>query len=66
MCNISDDRWVEYREFIDLMARPLYLEMGLCWYQYSNESKWTYVLIDHIKVNLDAIIALASMTCVFG
>ena len=66
MRNVFGDRWVEYLRSIDLMARPLYMEMGLCWYQYSNESKWTYDLINHIMMNIDAIIALAPRTCVFG
>ena len=56
------NRWVEYRDPIDLMDRPSNVEIGLCWYQKGANNKWTYDLIDHLMVDLETIIALATMT----
>jgi hypothetical protein len=38
------------------------MEIRFCWYQDKNVSVWTYDLRDHLMVELDAIIALATMT----
>ena len=27
------NKWVEYRELVDLLDRPSQMEIGLCWYQ---------------------------------
>jgi hypothetical protein len=40
------------------------MKIGLCWYQKETHNKWTYDLTDHLKVYLERIIALASMTYV--
>lgn len=37
-------------------------EIGLCWYQKGANNKWTYDLTDHLMVDLETIIALATMT----
>ena len=41
------------------------MEIEICWYQNSTESKWAYDLTDSMMMILDAIISLASRTCVF-
>jgi hypothetical protein len=56
------NRWVEYRDPIDLLDRPNNVEVGLCWYQKSAGLKWSYDLTDHIMVELDTVIALANLT----
>ena len=56
------NRWMEYRDPIDLMDRPSNVEIGLCWYQKGANKKWTYDLIDHLMVELEKIIALAIIT----
>ena len=38
------------------------MEIGLCWYQKETNNEWTYDLTDHLMVDLEIIIALASMT----
>ena len=38
------------------------MEISLCWYQEGTNNKWTYNLLDHLMVNLQTIILLASMT----
>ena len=60
-CKIGN-RWIEYRQPIDLLDRPSNMEIGLCWYQNKNGSMWTYDLTDHLMVELETIIALATMT----
>ena len=42
------------------------MEIGLCWYQKGANNVWTYDLIDHLMIDLETIIALASMTYVVG
>ena len=42
------------------------LPTPLPWDHRPNAVKWTYDLIDHMMVNLDAIIALGPMTSVLG
>jgi len=37
-------------------------EIGSCWYQQGTNNKWTYDLTNHLIVDLETIIALASMT----
>ena len=56
------NRWIEYRQPIDLLDQPSNMEIGLCWYQNKNGSMWTYDLTDHLMVELETIIALATMT----
>ena len=53
-----DNCWVEYRDSIDLMDCPSDMEIGLCWYKNGTKNKWT----NHFLVDLETIIALASMT----
>lgn len=60
------NKWVEYRELIDLLERPSHMEIGLCWYQKDHGSLWTYDLTYHIMVDLEIIIALATITFVVG
>ena len=55
------NRWVEYKDPIDLLDRPNNVEVGLCWYQKSAGLKWSYDLTDHIMVELDTVIALANL-----
>ena len=38
------------------------MEIRLCWYQNKNGSMWTYDLTNHLMVELETIIALATMT----
>jgi hypothetical protein len=38
------------------------MEIGLCWYQNGTNNKWTYNFTNHLVVDLEMIIALASMT----
>ena len=38
------------------------MKIGLCWYKNGTDNKWTYDLIDHLTMDLETIIALASMT----
>ena len=40
------------------------MEIGLCWYQKGANNVWTYDLIDHLMIDLETTIALASMTYV--
>ena len=55
------DRWVEYKDPIDLLDRPNNVEVGLYWYQKSARLKWSYDLTDYIIVELDTVIALANL-----
>ena len=61
LCKIGN-RWIDYQQPIDLLDLLSYMEIGLCWYQNNNESIWTYDLTDHVMVELEIIIALATMT----
>jgi hypothetical protein len=45
-----------------LVGPPNNVEVGLCWYQKSPELKWSYDLTDHVMVELDTAITLASLT----
>ena len=47
---------------IDLMDCPSNMEIGLCWYKKETNNKWTYNLTDQLMLDLETIIALASMT----
>ena len=58
------NKWVKYREPIDLLDRPSHMEIGLCWYQNDHGSLWTYDLTNHIMVDLETIIALTTITFV--
>ena len=40
------------------------MHVGVCWYQKGTNNKWTYDLTDHLMVEQETMIALASMTCV--
>jgi hypothetical protein len=62
MHNFFGNRWVEYKDQIDLMDCLSNMKIGLCWYFFKNQHEWTYDLMDHLIVNLEIIIALASMT----
>ena len=42
------------------------MEIELCWYQKDHGSLWTYDLINHIMVDLETSIALATITFVVG
>ena len=53
---------VKYSNPIDLMDRQPNTEIGSCWYQQGTNNKWTYDLTNHLIVDLETIIALASMT----
>ena len=46
------------------MDRPSNMEINLCWYKKGTNNKWSYDLTDHLMVDLETIIALASMTYV--
>jgi hypothetical protein len=52
---------VEYRDPIDLKDCPSNMEIGLCWYLKVTNNKWTHKLIYHLMIDLETIIALASM-----
>ena len=55
--------WVTYRDPIDLMDRPSYMETWTLVYvyiKYRTNNKWTYVLMEHLIVDLKTIFALAS------
>ena len=60
-CTI-DDRWIEYRQPIDLWDRPSNKTVGLCWYQNKNGSMRTYDLTIHLIVKLETIIAWVTMS----
>jgi hypothetical protein len=62
MCRNFGNCWVEYRDPIDLMDRPSNMEIGSCWYLKETNNKWTYNLTNHLMVDLETIVALASMT----
>ena len=38
------------------------MEIGLCWYKNRTNKRWTYELSDYLMIDLETIIALASMT----
>ena len=61
MCRKLGNHWVEYMDPIDFMDRPSNMEIGLWWYKKGANKKWTYDLTDHLLVNLETIITLASM-----
>ena len=42
------NRWVEYKDPIDLMDCSSNMEILLCWYQKGTNDKWTYYLTDHL------------------
>ena len=64
MCRKFANEWVEYREPTNLLDRPSHMEIGLYWYQNDHESLWTYDLTNHIMVDLETLIALATITFV--
>ena len=64
MCRKITNRWVEYREPIDLLNRSSHMEIGLYWYKKDHGSLWTYDVTDHIMVDLKTIIALTIVTFV--
>ena len=47
---------------IDLMDYPSNMEIGLCWRQKRINNMWTYDLMDHLMIDLETIITLASRT----
>ena len=51
-----DNRWVEYRDAIDLMDCPSNINIGLCWYKKGTNNKWTYDLMDNLMVDLETYI----------
>ena len=55
------NRWMKYRDPIDLMDCPSNVEIGLCWYQKRVNNEWTYDLTDHLMLDLETIIVLATM-----
>ena len=60
MCKKIGNRWVEYRDSIDLMDHPSNMEIGLCQYEKGTNNKWTSGLTVHLMEDLETIIALAS------
>ena len=54
----------EYQHPIDLLDRPSNMEIVLYWFQIKNGSMWTYDMTDHVMVELDIIIALATMNSI--
>jgi hypothetical protein len=62
MCKEIGNRWVEYRDLIDLMDHPSNMEISLCWYEKGTNNKWTSGLTVHLMEDLETIIALASTT----
>ena len=44
------------------MDFPSNMEVGLCWPKKATNDKWTYDLTDHLMVDLETIIVLASTT----
>ena len=55
-----DNCWVDCRDPIGLMDCPSNVQIGLCWYQRGTNNRHTYDYIDHLMVDLEIIIALAS------
>ena len=47
---------------LDLTDYPSSTEIGLCWYPKETNDKWTYNLMNHLMIDLETTIALASMT----
>jgi hypothetical protein len=43
------------------MDCPSNMEIGSCWYKKETDNKWTYNLTDHLMLDFETIIALASM-----
>ena len=63
MCRNFGVCWVDCKDPIDLMDRPLYNEIGLYWYQKATNTKWTYDLTNQLMVELEKNkIVQASMT----
>ena len=52
MCRNFGVCWVDCKDPIDLMDRPLYNEIGLYWYQKATNTKWTYDLTNQLMVEL--------------
>ena len=59
-----DNRWIEYRQPIDLLDQPPNLKIGLYHYQIKNESMWTHDLTNCLMIKLETIIALTIVTYV--
>ena len=59
-----DNRWIEYRQQIDLLDWPSNMDIALCIYHHKNGSIWTYDTINHLIVDFKTIIALATTTYV--
>jgi phage pi2 protein 07 len=55
---------MEYMDPLDLMDCLSSTEIGLCWYPKETNAKWTYNLMNHLMIDLETRIALASMTYV--
>ena len=53
---------MEYRDLIHLMDHSSNIGIGLRWHQKGTNNKWNYDLTDQLLVDLQTIIALASMT----
>jgi hypothetical protein len=58
------NRWMEYGDSIRLMDRPSTMEISLSWYKKGTNNKWTYDFTYHLMIDLETIIAIASMTYV--
>ena len=56
------NRWVEYRDPINLMDNPSNASIGLRCYHKGTNNKWTFDPNDHWMVDLKKNITLASMT----
>ena len=53
--------WLEYRDPVESMDPPSNMKIGLCWYQMGTDNKLTYEVISHLMIDLETIIALASI-----
>ena len=53
---------MESRDSIDLMDHSSNMEIDSYWYQKGTNNKCTYDLTDHLMVDLQTIITLASIT----
>ena len=52
----------ETRQMYNFLITLSYMDIGLYWYQKGTINKWTYDLTNHLMVDLETIIALATMT----
>jgi hypothetical protein len=46
------NKWIEYRQPIDLLDRPSNMKKELCWHQNNNGLMWTYDFMDHLMIEI--------------